>query len=165
MKPITSKQVLFLTIGQLLVFAFSMSVYGSVKDSELNLIGVIAAIYYCLPAILFNSIYLASLNALKESSIKHLVTSIFGQVLLSMTIGLLVLTLWVLVDGESYNYDKTNPASYWFSESKNYLIPLIYFGVTSPIIIYIIAKEKVAERNINGDNKITEDTNGLQHNI
>jgi hypothetical protein len=141
MKSISIKNILKSVIISLLIFAVAFSLIASLRGREFNLMGLVIAVYYLIPVILFTLTFVASLTSLMRGK-KAIAELLISQIVIALLIGLLFLTLWVVYDGGAYHYDKLPFFTYWVRELKIYWLPIVYFGVTIPAILYTLSKLK-----------------------
>jgi hypothetical protein len=137
MKPIKLKHILIAALGPLLFFSLGLCVYQSLKRGKLDLIGIVVGFYYFIPAVLFTLIFVALRTDTKMFS------SLIGHFFLSMILCLLLFTLWTLFDGGPRNFRSKGFSSYWISELKRYWPPLVYFGITIPIILKMLGRPSI----------------------
>ncbi len=140
MKLLKLSHILKAAFWSLLLFAIGFSLFISIKESEFNLMGLVISIYYLIPIILFALSYVALLSWLIDK-FEFLSSSLISQIILSVTLGLLYMTFWIIYDGASHDYRDMNFFSYWIRELKRYWLPLIYFGITIPVILNIIIRK------------------------
>lgn len=123
----------------LLIFAIGFSGFISLNEKEFNLMGFVISVYYLIPVILFALGYVTLVRWLiGQRKLKYLSSSLAGQVVLSLVLGLLYITLWIVYDGALRDYRDMHFSSYWIGELKRYSLPLGYFGITIPVILKIL---------------------------
>lgn len=131
----------------LLLFAIGFSSFISIKEGEFNLMGLVISIYYLIPVFLFGLSYVTVLSWLVDNlKFRHLSSSLATQVVLSLTLGLLYFTLWIWIDGGPRDYRGIHFSSYWIGELKQYSLPLVYFGITMPVILKILTRNRKSNR-------------------
>jgi hypothetical protein len=134
------KHILIAALGPVIVLALGICIYQSLKRGELSLIGVVVGIYYFIPAILFTLSFVALLGWMNKLS--RVFSLLIGQLILSVILCLIFLTLWIVFEGSPYNYRGMSFSTYWIKELKRYWLPLVYFGNTIPVILKILTRNR-----------------------
>lgn len=140
MEKIKLKHILIAALGPVIALSLGICIYQSLKRGHLDLIGIVVGIYYFIPTILFALIYVALQNWLTKLNL--IFSSLLAQLILSLLLVLLLLTLWIVFDGNPRNYRGMSFSAYWVEELKRYWWPLVYFGITIPVILKILTRTR-----------------------
>lgn len=142
MKETKLKYILLSALIPVLVISLVMSIQTSLRLNELNLIGIVIALYYFVPVILFTFAYVGLLRGARNLGFDFFATSIIAQFSTSIILALLFFTVWVLLDGSTNNYRGLSFPTYWTSELQRFWMPLIFFAVPIPILLMLFGKQK-----------------------
>lgn len=140
MEKIKLKHILIASLSPVIALSIGICVYQSLKRGSLDLVGIVVGIYYFIPAVLFTLGYVA-LQRWMSNSVPFFL-SLIGQLTLSLVLVLLLLTLWIVFEGSPYDYRGMDFSVYWVKEVKRYWWPMAYFGVTIPIILKFITRNR-----------------------
>jgi hypothetical protein len=138
MKQIKFSHIIISALVPLLLLSLIFCVYQSYKQGEMNLTGILFALYYIIPVVFFTLLYVGIVESLIILNFNSLLVSMLCRIMLALMLGLLVLTMWVLFDGGMYKYDKMGFSQYWLRELKRYWFAIAYFGITIPVILNIL---------------------------
>jgi len=138
MEKIKLKHIFISTLSSLILLSLGGSIYESFRFSELNLAGIIVFIYYLIPVTLYTVSYIVLLNWLVKKS--PFFSSKIVQIVFSCLLVLMLLTVWIIYHGSTYNYFKMSFYSYWVEEVMRYLWTLSYFAISIPLILNFLAR-------------------------
>jgi hypothetical protein len=134
MRDYSLRDMLLAALVPLLVLSIGISISESQRHNEINLTGIVIFLYLAIPVTLFTFVYVALLNQLQFKS-TFLSPTLIGQLTLSLTLGVIFLTLWILIDASSYHYFEMGFLNYWLREFKRSWTIVVGFGLTIPIIL------------------------------
>jgi hypothetical protein len=137
MKQISFQQILIAASAPLALVAMVTWCISMIKHSEINGIGIIVAIYYFIPALLFSFLFASFINFLNRHGLLFLSSTLIGQAIVSLVLLIVLLSLWVLFD-RGPGYHEMGFRRYWWLQLKLYWFSLIFFAMSIPLTFYIV---------------------------
>ncbi|HTH54581.1 MAG TPA: hypothetical protein VL728_00960 [Cyclobacteriaceae bacterium] len=121
-----TKNILIAALAPVVIVSLILSIYESFKHQEVNLIGLIILLYFVIPSIIFTVCYAALLEGMYKLTPEPLFNSWVTQIVASILLGFIFMTLWITYDGNSQNYGGHGFAVYWMKEAAQ--LQWVLFG-------------------------------------
>ena len=133
------KSLLFSAFCSLIILVAWMLVVESIKLQMLDLSGLVIGAYYFVPVLLATFIYGVLFNVLFRKKIRYK-NNLWFQIITYLFYWLVLVSLWVLAVSHPGDLSDTGFITYFWPEIKRYSVPIIYFGISIPLLVYLFGK-------------------------
>jgi hypothetical protein len=141
MNEINLKHILIVALIPVVAVSLFMTTYYTILYKEFAPGAIIViSIFYGIPSIFFSITLITFLRVLNGLGLNTLTMSLVGQLVLSLVLALIFLTLWVWYEGFMYYSWRIDFYTLWVNNFKSFWIHLLYFGLTVPILLRFFMK-------------------------
>lgn len=124
-------------VTSLTFFSIGWILLNTVKIGQLNLMGVILFVYFLIPVGFYVGVFGCVRKLFPKPS-----DSLIAQIFISLLIVLLIVAMWIVVDGSAYNFRDIGFISYWMREAERFVFVALYFAVAIPSLSIYLNRPK-----------------------